>query len=438
LQRRFFTALFVCLSVAGQDATLFRNVRIFDGKGTSVSAPSNVLVRGNKIERISTSPIAAENAVVIDGNGRTLMPGIIDAHAHIMLATLPEMVMLTADIGFLTLVAAKEAEAMLLRGVTTVRDLAGPSFGLKEAIDRGVVPGPRIFPAGAGISQTSGHGDFRMPYETPRIIGGPLSHSEVMGAMIVADGPDEVRLRTREQLRKGATHIKLMAGGGVSSMYDPLDVTQYSVEEIRAAVEAAENWGTYVTVHAYTPRAIKIAIDAGVKCIDHGQLADEDSAKLIAEKGIWWSLQPFLEDEDSNPRNNPAAKLKALQMSKGTERAYELAKKYKTKIAWGTDTLFDPDGGRKQLRKLWKVSKWFTPGEALKIATGDNGELLRLSGPRYPYDGKLGVVEEGALADLILVNGDPVANFDLLLDHEKNFAVVMKDGKIYKGRPAAP
>jgi imidazolonepropionase-like amidohydrolase len=188
----------------------------------------------------------------------------------------------------------------LLRGFTTIRDLGGPSFGLKMAIDQGITPGPRIYPSGAFISQTSGHGDFRMPYEIPRTIGGPLSHSEQMGAAAIADSPDEVRLRTREQLMKGATQIKLMAGGGVASPYDPLDVAQYTEAEFRAAVEAAENWGTYVTVHAYTPKAIKTAIAGGVKCIDHGQLADEASAKLMADKGIWWSLQPFLDDEDAN------------------------------------------------------------------------------------------------------------------------------------------
>jgi imidazolonepropionase-like amidohydrolase len=284
--------------------TLFRNVRVLSKEGM-LSSPANVLVRGNIIERISTSPIptdGSENMKVIEGKGRTLMPGLIDAHTHIVMQSVPMSVAMTADIGYLNLVAGKAANDMLLRGFTTIRDLGGPSFGLKLAIDQGLTPGPRIYPSGAFISQTSGHGDFRMPYEIPRTIGGPLSHSEQMGAAAIADSPDEVRLRAREQLMKGATQIKLMAGGGVASPYDPLDVAQYTEAEFRAAVEAAENWGTYVTVHAYTPKAIRTAIAGGVKCIEHGQLADEATAELMAEKGIWWSLQPFLDDEDANPQ----------------------------------------------------------------------------------------------------------------------------------------
>lgn len=284
--------------------TLFQNVRVLNKAG-QLSAPSNVLVRGNVIERITTSPIPTDrsaNTKIIEGGGRTLMPGLIDVHTHILLQSIPMTVAMTADIGYLNLVAGKAASDMLLRGFTSIRDLGGPSFGLKMAIDQGLIPGPRIYPSGAFISQTSGHGDFRMPYEIPRTIGGPLSHSEQEGVAAIADSPDEVRLRTREQLMKGATQIKLMAGGGVASPYDPLDVAQYTEAEFRAAVEAAENWGTYVTVHAYTPKAIQTAIAGGVKCIEHGQLADEASAKLMAEKGIWWSLQPFLDDEDANPQ----------------------------------------------------------------------------------------------------------------------------------------
>jgi imidazolonepropionase-like amidohydrolase len=162
-----------------------------------------------------------------------------------------------------------------MRGFTTERDLGGPVFGLKRAIDEGVLVGPRIYPSGAFISQTSGHGDFRFSFEVPRLPGRSLSYSEVEGIAAIADSPDQVRLRAREQLRAGASQIKLMAGGGVASPYNPIESTQFTEPEIRAAVEAAENWGTYVTVHAYTPRAIQQAIAAGVKCIDHGQLIDE-------------------------------------------------------------------------------------------------------------------------------------------------------------------
>jgi imidazolonepropionase-like amidohydrolase len=415
--------------------TLFQNVRVLNRAG-ELTAPTNVLVRGNVIERISTSPIPTDRMAttkIIEGGGRTLMPGMIDAHTHIMMQESPMSVAMTADIGYITLVAGRAATDTLLRGFTSIRDLGGPSFGLKMAIDQGIIVGPRIYSSGAFISQTGGHGDYRMPYEIPRQIGGPLSHAEVMGVAAIADGPDEVTLRAREQLMKGASQVKVMAGGGVTSMYDPLDVSQYTEPEIHAAVLAAENWGTYVTVHAYTPKAIQTAIAAGVKCIDHGQLADEASAKLMADMGIWWSLQPFLGDEEASAGvGDSVNEQKGAQMRAGIDTAYKLARKYKVKTAWGTDTLFNAKLATRQGEQLTTLMRWYTPSEILKMATADNAELLAMSGPRNPYPGKLGVVEEGALADLLLVDGDPVANIKLIEDPGKNFLVIMKDGKIYK------
>lgn len=413
---------------------VFENVRIFDGTSSSLSEPSNVLVTGNTIQSISTGPVEPPVGVKltrIAGEGRTLMPGLIDAHTHLMLATLPPMVILSSDVGFLNVAAVKAADDMLLRGFTSVRDLGGPVFGLKRGIDLGLVPGPRIWPAGAMISQSGGHGDFRLPNELP---ASPDSfhYMERMGAAEIADSPDLVRKRTREQLALGASQIKLMAGGGVSSHYDPLDVTQYTVPELRAAVEAAENWGTYVTVHAYTPRAVRQAIEAGVTCIDHGQLLDEATVKLMAQKGIWWSLQPFTSDRQSTFEEGSPNRLKQLEVSEGTENAYALARKHKVKTAWGSDILFSAEAARTQGASLAKMARWYTPAEALKMATADNARLLALSGPRSPYSGKLGVVEEGALADLLLVDGDPLQDIDLIADPDSNFLVIMKDGDIYK------
>jgi imidazolonepropionase-like amidohydrolase len=422
-------------TLAGSSATLFQNVRIFDGKSAALSVPSNVLVRGNIIERISIAPITVEpnaNVHVMAGNGRVLMPGLIDAHWHAFMAATPQMLLMTADSSYLQLLAARQAEATLMRGFTTIRDLGGPVFGLKRAIDEGVAIGPRIYPSGAFISQTSGHGDFRFLFEVPRTLGGSLSHSEVVGVAAIADSPDEVRLRTREQLRQGASQIKLMAGGGVASPYNPIESTQYTEAEIRAAVEAADNWGTYVTVHAYMPRAIRQAIAAGVKSIEHGQLIDEPTAQLLADKGIWWSLQPFLDDEDASPLVNPVSQKKALQVFAGTDNAYRLAKKYKVKTAFGTDILFDARLASRQGAILAKMVRWYAPGEALRMATADNGELMALSGFINPYPGKIGVVEEGALADLLLIDGNPLENIKLIEDPEKNFLVIMKDGTIYK------
>jgi imidazolonepropionase-like amidohydrolase len=253
-----------------------------------------------------------------------------------------------------------------------------------------------------------------------------------VGVAAIADSPDEVRLRTREQLRQGASQIKLMAGGGVASPYNPIESTQYTEVEIRAAVEAADNWGAYVTVHAYIPRAIRQAVAAGVKCIEHGHLIDEPTAELLADKGIWWSLQPFTHDEDVLATLGPVSRQKALAVFAGTDNAYKLAKKYKIKTAFGTDILFDAKIASRQGSILAKMVRWYTSAEALKMATADNGELMALSGFINPYPGKLGVVEEGALADLLLVDGNPLENIKLIEDPDKNFLVIMKDGTIYK------
>jgi len=416
-------------------ATVFQNVRVFDGKGSQLSGPSYVLVRGNRIERISSTPIPTDqraDTVLIDGGGRTLMPGLIDAHWHTMLVRPTPAELKTNDIGYMNLVAAAEARDTLLRGFTTIRDLGGPAFGLKRAIDEGIVPGPRIFPSGAIITVTSGHGDARELYELPRVLGGPLTRMETTGASMVADSPDEVRVRTREQLMLGASQIKLTAGGGVASPHSPLDVSTFTEPELRAAVEAAENWGTYVTVHAYTPTAIKRAIAAGVKCIEHGHLMDESTAKLMAERGIWLSTQPFPDEAADVFPPGSFEREKALQVIAGNNTVYTLAKKYRLKTAFGTDVLFSQALAQHQGALLASLVRWYTPAETLIMATGTNAELLALSGKRSPYTGKLGVVEQGALADLLLVDGNPIENIKLVEDPAKNFLIIMKDGKIFK------
>ncbi len=431
----------VCAAAfAQQDAAepapiLFEDVRIFDGKSDTLSGKMNVLVRGNVIEKISKDPIPTDlyaNTKIITGGGRTLMPGLIDAHWHTMLVRPTVAALLVADVGYLNLMAGAEATDTLMRGFTTVRDVGGPSFGLKRAIDEGIVAGPRIYPSGAIITVTSGHGDFRHPFEVPRVLGAPLTRQEQTGAAMVADSPDEVRARVREQLMLGATQIKLTAGGGVASPNSPLDVSTFTEAELRAAVEAAENWGTYVTVHAYTPVAIQRAIAAGVKCIEHGHLMDEPTAKLMAERGIWLSTQAFPDElADAFPPGSQE-RAKAFEVFAGTDRTYALAKKYKLKTAFGTDILFSPRLAQRHGELLAKLVRWYTPAETLVMATGTNAQLLAMSGKRNPYPGKLGVVEEGALADLLLVDGDPIANIKLIEDPAENFVVIMKDGKIFK------
>jgi imidazolonepropionase-like amidohydrolase len=440
-----FLALTVSLvaSVAAQTpqptAVLFDNVRIFDGKSAALTGPSNVLVRGNRIERISTTPISpdvAKGATVIDGGGRTLMPGLIDAHWHATLVRPTPAQAMTADPGYTMIVAAAEATDTLMRGFTTVRDLGGPSFPLKRAIDEGIVVGPRIFPSGAILTVTGGHGDFRQLFEVPRIEGMPLARMEQLGAAKVTDSPDEVTRRAREQLMLGASQIKLTASGGVSSPHSPIDVITFTPAELTAAVQVANDRGTYVAAHAYTPAAMQRAILAGVQCIEHGQLMDEATAKLMAEKGTWLSIQPFPDGMEQIFPPGSDEREKALEVMNGTGRAYELAKKYHLKTAFGSDILFSPELAKRQGALLVSLTKWYTPAEALAMATGTNGQLLALSGERSPYRGKLGVVEEGALADLLLVDGDPIANIKLIADPAKSFVVIMKDGKIYKNTMA--
>ncbi|WP_333625899.1 amidohydrolase family protein [Sphingobacterium siyangense] len=429
----FLCSAFVHVIQAQESQVLIENVKLLDYTTQTLTPPKHVLINGNTIQTISTSPIDAQgkNIVRIDAKGKTLIPGLIDVHVHLVFGALTMPQMMTNDLSeeFLIKTVGLSAQQMLMRGFTSVRDVGGPIFPLKAAIDKGKLLGPRIWPSGAVVSQTAGHGDFRTPEEKSRRFFGVVSRAERYGATFIADGRDEVLTAVRENLRFGASQIKLMAGGGTSSAYDPVDVTQYTLDEMKAAVDAAEDWGTYVTVHAYTPRAIRRAIEAGVKCIEHGQLLDEETLQLIAEKNIWLSLQNLVED---TPDMDPQRRIKRKPVIEGQEKVWPMAKKYGVKLAWGTDFLFEPDLNKLQNTFILRLQKWFTNVEIIKMITQDNGELLQLSGLRSPYPGKLGTVEEGALADLILVDGDPLKNLKLLADPEKNFLLIMKDGQIHK------
>lgn len=417
---------------AASPETLFRNVRVLDVVKGQLGAPTNVLVADGRIARIGGDVTARGQARIIEGRGRTLMPGMIDMHVHLTFSALTMPQMMSPDLTpeKAEAAAGQQAHDMLLRGFTAVRDAGGPVFGLKRRIDAGELAGPRVWPSGAVISQTSGHGDFRMPNERSRKFGGGVSRSELFGANFIADGTSEVLTATRENLRFGASQIKLMAGGGTSSDYDPIDVTQYTFEEMKAAVDAAEDWNSYVMVHAYTPRAVRRAIEAGVKCIEHGQLLDEATLRLMADKGIWLSTQTL---SDDSPNVDPARREKRREILANNPALWQNAKKLGVKLAWGTDFLFDPALNAEQNDYLVRLKSWFTPAEIVKMVTYDNAQLLALSGPRSPYRGALGVVEEGALADLLLVDGNPLAQIDLLGDPKANFDVIMKGGRLYKG-----
>jgi len=412
---------------------LITNANIFDGENETLATGMSVLVEGNKITKIAKSIPAPADATVIDAKGKVLMPGLTDAHWHSMFNFWPISKVMAADFGLLSIAASKAAGETLMRGFTTVRDVGGNVFPISRATDSGLIDGPRVYPSGGYISQTSGHGDFRGPNDVPQNLGAPLDYFQRVGHTLIADGVPEVIKRTREVLRMGSTQIKAMAGGGVSSLYDPLDVTEYTFDEMKAIVEVAKTWNTYVAIHANTDAAIRLWIDAGAMSVEHGFFITEDTAKLMAQKGVWWSMQAMeAEGEDAFKFENPISTAKYEQCVAGLGKVVALAKKYHVKTAFGTDLLFDPKLAVKQGKFLAKLKKWYTPYEALKMATHDNAQLFKLSGPRDPYPGKLGVVEEGAYADLLLVDGNPLQDLDLVADPDRNFVIIMKDGVIYK------
>lgn len=432
VQLVFIAVILTFWTRSATSQTVFENVRIFNGKSATLTAPMHVLVEGNLIKKISPTPLSLDYAVTrINGSGKTLMPGLIDVHVHLTFGALTMQDMMSPDVSEQQLLQKVGASATqtLMRGFTSIRDVGGPIFPLKAAIDAGKIEGPRVWPSGAVVSQTAGHGDFRTPNEKSRRFFGEPSRAELYGATFIADGRDEVLTAVRENLRFGASQIKLMAGGGTSSAYDPVDVTQYTLDEMKAAVEAAEDWGTYVTVHAYTPRAVQRAIEAGVKCVEHGQMLDEKTLKLMAKKKVWLSLQNLVED---TPDMDPMRREKRKPVIDGQAKVWPLAKKLKVKLAWGTDFLFEPDLNAQQNAYILRLQKWFTNAEILKMVTHDNAQLLQLSGLRSPYPGELGVVEEGALADLILVDGNPLADLSLIAQPAEKFLLIMKNGKVVK------
>jgi imidazolonepropionase-like amidohydrolase len=412
--------------------TVLTNLAFFDGNSAKMHSGREIVIEGGLISAIVNAGTGPQDAARIDCGGRALTPGLIDCHWHATLVSVSQLAALTQDVAFVHLVAGQEAGATLMRGFTTVRDVGGPAFGLKLAADRGVLAGPRIFPAGAMLSQTSGHGDFRMLNALPRMDGDPADYTERAGVAVIADGEAEVLRRTREQLMKGASQIKIMAGGGVSSLYDPLDTAQFLEEEMRAAVRAAADWGTYVCGHVYTSEGIQRALRAGVRSIEHGQLANLATIRMMKSEGVWWSIQPFLADEDSNPKTDPIQIAKLEQVSQGTIRAFEQGRAEGVNMAFGTDILMNPGGSATQGRQLAKLTRFMSPFDALRMATGAAGELLAMSGERAPYPGKLGVVEAGAIADLLVWDGDPAQSLDFIGDPASNLRLLMKGGRVLK------
>ncbi len=413
--------------------TLIRNVSVWDGSSDTLSPAQNVLIENNLIKAIGKDAVSdGDTTTVIDGAGRVLMPGIIDAHAHLALSASPDQLGNT-DPGYMAAISVKAAEIYLMRGWTTVRDMGGPSQGLAKAIDEGIVPGPRVYPSAMIISQTSGHGDLRQLNDPHPNMGGQPNQITARYTLL-ADGPAEVRRSVRESLRLGAVQIKVMAGGGISSEYDPIDTVQYSEEELRAAVESAADWHTYVAVHAYTDEAVNRALDAGVKVIEHGHLLSPKTIKRIKSEGAYLSSQSFgFVRQYIKPGQTEGAAGKAASVMEGVDALMSTARDIGLPVAFGTDTFGSLRAYNSGQTEFGYRLRWFSSVEILKQATGHNAKLLALTGPRNPYqEGPLGVISEGAYADLLIVEGNPLEDVTLLEEFETNIKLIMKDGKVYK------
>jgi imidazolonepropionase-like amidohydrolase len=362
-----------------------------------------------------------------------MIPGLIDVHWHTLYCCNPQSVVATGDILEVAIRGSIGSEGTLMRGFTTVRDVGGNSFAIKKMIDGGEILGPRILPSGPPVTQTGGHFDYRPYQAVPTNSGDSQWYWYAVGLMAQADGVPEVIKKSREIMRMGATQLKISTGGGVSSTYDPLDVRQFTQAEIEAFVEVADTYNTYVASHVFTDEAVQIAIEAGVKPVEHGILMSRQTMEMMRDNDVWLSVQPLLDDEDGFSFDDPVSQQKWVDVTNGTDFTYNTAKDVGVKTAFGTDILFDPALAERQGAFLAKLQRWYTPYEVLKMATSTNADLLKLSGPRHPYQqGELGVIAEGAYADLILVDGNPLEDIDLIAAPHDNFDLIMKDGVIYK------
>ena len=405
-------------------STLFRHGRVFDGVGDELLEGVEVLVEGSRIVEVSDVPIQSATAEVVDLRGRTLMPGLIDAHYHAIAAS-PDLG--TIDHMPASLIAQHaraNLEASLQRGFTTIRDAGGADYGLARAIEAGLIAGPRLFYSGRALSQTGGHGDFRSYEPEPGICSCGLGARHFSA---VADGVPEVQRAAREELRRGATQIKIMASGGVASPSDPVTNLQYSEDEIRAAVWEAHSWGTYVMAHVYTPQAIRRCVEFGVRSVEHANLIDAETAAFAAERGAF--VVPTLATYESSARRGAALGFPKISLEKlGAVRevgvaSLEILRNAGVKTGFGTDLLGAMHDD--QLTEFEIRSRVLPNVEVLRQATSGNAELLERSG-------ELGAVTPGALADLIVVDGDPVADLGVLSGQGERIILVMKGGRVFK------
>jgi imidazolonepropionase-like amidohydrolase len=403
---------------------LFRNLNLLDPRWSEARGGYEVLVEGDLIKEVSAKPIKAPQAQVVDCGKRTLMPGLIDCHVHVFLVEVNIRFLENMPLTLLTARAADLMKGMLNRGFTTVRDTGGADWGIKTAVESGLIAGPRLFISGRAIGPTGGHSDSRRRTDQ----GAPCNCCNAMVyCMAVADGADEVRKLVREQMRQGADQIKIMCSGGVASPYDPLDSLQFSEAEIAAATDEAKNFGRYVLAHAYTPEAITRAVNNGVRTIEHGNLIDARSAKLLKSKGGYMiaNLVTYFSMKERAAQFGMTKDMldKNDIVLDGALRSLEICKAAGVKVGYGTDLL-----GALQVDQSLEFihrAKVLKPIEIIRQATVVGAEILR-------QEGKLGIVEPGAFADLIVVDGNPLKKLELFLDQGAHLPAIMKAGKFHK------
>ncbi len=436
MKKIIFGILIVCILIntaiaqVKQGSILIRNADIFDGKNKEVKKGHSILIEGNTIKLIGANINPPDNTQIIDAKGAMLIPGIVGAHEHLMLQV-SSFDFVAADSRYLAYVATRTAKQYLMNGWTSVRDASGNTFSLKGAIDNNVIVGPRIFPSGAMISQTSGHSDGRLPSNPSSFSGGRPSNLQLFGDLVIADGESEVLKAAREQLRMGATQIKIAVGGGTASAADPLDVVQYTNAEIRAAVQAAADYNTYVLAHVYNSKGIKRAIANGVKSIEHANMIDKETLQLMKDKNVWLSAQ-VMGFTPTNTDGLTQEQIKKLnQANNKLDSMFKLLKKHKfNRIGFGTDIINSPDLIKRINEEFTQRTQWFSNFEIMKQATYNSGQILNMSHRNSP--GKIGVIEEGALADILLVNGNLLEDISIITKPDKNLLLIMKDGKVYK------
>ncbi len=406
---------------------LFRNLNLLDPRWTEARSGYEVLVEDQHIKEVSAKPIKSSGAQVVDCGKRTLMPGLIDCHVHVFLSEVNIRNLESVPLTLLTARAADLMKGMINRGFTTVRDTGGADWGIKTAVESGLIPGPRLFISGRAIGPTGGHSDSRR--RTDQGMPSCGCCNAMVYSMAIADGADGVRKAVREQMRQGADQVKIMCSGGVASPYDPLDSLQFSVAEIAAATDEAKNFGRYVLAHAYTPEAITRAVTNGVRTIEHGNLIDAKSARLLASKGGYMIanlVTYFVMKEKAASFGMTADMLEKNDIVLGGAlRSLEICKKAGVKVGYGSDLLGPLQV--EQSREFMFRAEVLKPLEIIRQATIVGAEILR-------QEGKLGIVEPGAFADLIVVDGNPLKKLELFLDQGAHLPVIMKAGKFHKNR----